>query len=80
MAVNLTCYRIVICFIKDSIVVQIILKQLPIAARCNISAGGKLIPCVDFLLEYNDLANSIRKFNEEDLPLDYIEWRKARCF
>lgn len=31
-------------------------------------------------LEYNDLANSIRKFNEEDLPLDYIEWRKARCF
>lgn len=31
-------------------------------------------------LEYNDLANSIRKFNEKDLPLDYIEWRKARCF
>lgn len=31
-------------------------------------------------LEYNDLAKNIRKFNEEDLPLDYIEWRKARCF
>ena len=28
-------------------------------------------------LEYNDLAKNIRKFSEEELPLDYIEWRKA---
>ncbi len=28
-------------------------------------------------LAYHDLAKHIRKFNEEDLPLDYIEWRNA---
>lgn len=28
-------------------------------------------------LEYNDLVKNIRKFNEENLPLEYIEWRNA---